>query len=149
MYDQLEKDDMKLLMTCIVMSNTDILSNKKLYDETCDCISNKIIDKRIEVLNLPIKLEPKLEVAATIWCTNAGRTVAFLIDCLKFISKGNGVYAKWLIDHPKGLTPEKITLTLDDVCDHIYPHGTYTEDYFCDYIDNTLKKLKCDWAEIY
>lgn len=89
----------------------------------------KVIQKRIDVLGLPIKFTEDGYLAAVSLCgDNPGRGVTLLVDALTRF--------------------EGQTMTCSKVIE-LYPSGFYCEDTFCDYVDNYLKPRKVKWAEIY
>jgi len=89
----------------------------------------KILNSRIEALELPISFDFKGKLLALIYTDgNPGKIVTLLIDCLtKF---------------------EGQTIDQDKIVD-VYPYGFYTEDSFMDLIDNYFKKRKVKWSELY
>lgn len=87
-----------------------------------------IIEKRIEVLKLPIKFTDYALIAHLAFSDRPGKSVMLLIDSL---TKYEGQ-----------------TVTSRMLCD-LYPMGFYSDDTATDYIDNHLKKRTVKWSEIY
>lgn len=88
----------------------------------------KILNKRIEVMKLPISFGPAGKLAALAHVDRAGAMVVLLIDCLNAF-EGKEVTPGMLID--------------------LYGGSFYTEASFIDYIDNFMKPKKVKWAEVY
>lgn len=89
----------------------------------------QIIQKRIDVMELPIKFTAAALVATVgLSEENPGRAVTILIDCLRKFPEGE-------------VDTEKLSL--------LYPTGFYDDQTFADYIDNYLKPRKIEWAKIY
>ena len=99
-------------------------SSRDEYPFTC-----KVIDKRVEELDLPIKFTDAALLAAEVFAEgNPGKAVVFLIDSLnKFEGK---------------------TVGLDEICESLYPFGFYTDASLDEYIDG-CKDRKYRWSEIY
>lgn len=89
----------------------------------------RILEKRIEVMQLPIKFTVKGKFAAlTLSEGNPGKMMTILIDCLT-------KYEGQEVDG--GM-----------ICD-IYPIGFYSENSFMDYVDNYIKTRQVKWSQIY
>jgi hypothetical protein len=88
----------------------------------------KILDKRIEVLKLPISFNLYAKIGMLALLDGPGALVTLLIDALnKFEGK---------------------EVTVQMLCD-LYPFGFYDDKSFEDYVDNYLKTRKVKWSEIY
>ena len=89
----------------------------------------KIIDRRIEVLNLPIELTMKAKLLLLVLTGgNPGKMVGSLIDCL--------------------VKYEDKTVDCGMVAD-LYPDGFYSDISFHEYVEKYLKLKKSKWSEIY
>jgi hypothetical protein len=88
----------------------------------------QVLNKRIEVLKLPITFTPPAKMAILAFVDRAGYLVALLIDCLNAYEG-------------KEITPEMLA--------DLYPVGFYDEATLDRYIDNYLKTRRVKWAEIY
>ena len=88
----------------------------------------QIINKRIEVMKLPIKFTDHALVAVSAFCDRPGYAVALLVDCLNKY-EGQTVDCGMLAD--------------------LYPMGFYDEPSLMKYVDDYLKPRKVKWAEIY
>lgn len=122
-YQQLTDEQSRMLISILLSNNEpDIPENEIPFPI-------KIIEKRIDVLKLPIKLTTTAKLLLLVLTDgNPGKMVTSLIDCLvKF---------------------ENQTVTKDMVCD-LYPNGFYNENSFIEYVDNYLKLKKSKWSEIY
>lgn len=89
----------------------------------------QVLNKRIEVMNLPINFTSQAKLLALILSNgNPGKMMIILIDCL--------------------INFEGKEVSGDDIC-NLYPMGFYNEISTTNYIDNYLKPHKCKWSEIY
>lgn len=89
----------------------------------------KIIDRRIEVLELPIQITMSAKVLLVVLTDgNPGRMVASLIDCL--------------------VKYENRTVNKDMIIE-LYENGFYSDASFHEYVENYLKIKKSKWSEIY
>lgn len=122
---QLTKDESEMLLNCIVIEQQKI----KKPDELPWSFLAQVVQKRMEVMNLPIKFTDPALLSVDAFCTNPGRAVLFLIDCL---SKFEGQ-----------------TVTVDMICKEVYPFGVYTDEEFKKIVDEQLKTRKMKWSEIY
>lgn len=96
----------------------------------------KVIQKRIDVLKLPIKFDIYSMLSITCFCDVVGQAVVLLIDCLtKF---------------EKEITEENpiINMTIDKLCD-VYPWGFYKQKEFERYAETELKTRKAKWGGLY
>jgi hypothetical protein len=124
-HQALKKDDMKILLFFI---EADFAKAKDIEIEEKDIpIAAKIIQKRIDALNLPIKFTQRALLAVICFVDSPGEAVILLVDALtKYEGK---------------------TVTLTDLID-LYPMGFYDENSVGKYID-ILKARKIKWSEIY
>lgn len=127
-YEAMTKEQTELLMH-ILFSRTHMGNKEVDLPEEDKPWPIKMIEKRIEVLKLPIKLETSAKLAMVILTGgNPGKMNAALIDILtKYEGK---------------------TVTSDEICE-LYPMGFYTEESVHDYINNYLKTKKVKWSHIY
>lgn len=88
----------------------------------------RIIQKRVEVLKLPVKLTTVGLLATTCFAKNPGQAVTLLIDYLTEF--------------------EGQELTVANLC-KLYPLGFYTEAAFAKRVDTELKTRKAKWCHIY
>lgn len=102
----------------------------RITDKVNDEFLIKILDKRIEVMNLPIKFSQAGKVAALCFADRAGAMVMLLIDCLNAYEG-------------KEVTPQMLA--------DLYPEGFYDEDTMMRYADGYLKhpNRRVKWAEVY
>lgn len=123
-FKELSKENAKYYLNCVYVES----SNLKLDEDPTDFCS-KVIQTRINALNLPIKFsKTALFAAYSLHEGNVGKAVTILIDCL----------CKYKDDE---ITVAKLT--------EVYPWGFYTDATFQDYVDNYLKLKKTLWSEIY
>jgi len=144
-FNQLEQEATKLLAYLVMgeSSNPNHPIDKTIEKE----MPIQIIQKRINVLGLPIKLNSYALISSLIFSTNAGRAVVFLIDILRSLPNSGELHSKWC---DKKLTEDDIkSIDLNYICENVYPFGVYKEEVFGDYIDNYLKPRKVNWSEIY
>ena len=89
----------------------------------------RILDKRIEVMKLPIKFNLKAKLLLFVLTdSNPGRMMLALIDSLtKYEGK---------------------EVTEGEICD-IYPEGFYSEESVLEYVEKYCKTRLCKWSEIY
>lgn len=105
------------------------MEKKKKADPALDeQLLVQILNKRIEVLKLPIQFTDGAKMCALALVDRPGSMVALLIDCL------NNYEGK--------------TVTSRELAD-LYPTGFYDEPTMLRYIDEYLKPRKVKWAEIY
>lgn len=121
-YKRLNNSQTGMLAMLIVGKLEDIPENDKPH-------MIKVIEKRIDVLNLPVKFTPNALYSTMVFCENVGSAIVFLIDAL---TKFEG---------------EEVTLNM--VYTELYPNGFYTRESFEDYIDNYIKPKNVKWSEIY
>jgi hypothetical protein len=88
----------------------------------------QILNKRIEVLKLPISFSDGAKNCILALTDRPGSVMALLVDCLNNF-EGQTVTSKELAD--------------------LYPMGFYDEETMLRYIDEYLKPRKIKWAEIY
>jgi len=89
----------------------------------------QILDKRVSVMNLPIKFTLKGKLAMWVLTDgNPGRMMTALIDCLT--------------NH------EGQEITAEIICE-LYPVGFYSENSLMDYVDNYIKTRQVKWSQIY
>lgn len=89
----------------------------------------QIIQKRIEVMDLPIKFSPWGLAATLVFAKSPGQAVTLLIDCL---------------DECEGET-----VTVETLCKRVYPQGFYAQRSFEYVIDEIHKKRKAKWSWVY
>lgn len=90
----------------------------------------EMIQKRIEVLKLPIRLKPSALLFILILTEgNPGKMITALIDCL--------------------IQCEGEEVGVDEMCQKVYPDGFYTDDSCMELIDTYLKPKKTKWSAIY
>lgn len=97
-------------------------------DKINNDMRSQIIDKRIEVLKLPIKFTTSAKLAVLALTDNPGKVVALLVDCLNNF-EGQEITSREIAE--------------------LYPVGFYDDATFERYIDEYLKPRKVKWAEIY
>ena len=113
-----------VMLTMAEMKGKDVPLDDELKSH-----GTKILEKRIEVLKLPIEFTNNAKIAIDCFTLgNPGKTVALLIDCL---TKYEG---------------QKVSVSM---LSDVYPFGFYNEETFEDYVDNYLKTNKAKWSEIY
>jgi len=89
----------------------------------------KMLNKRLEVMDLPIKITERAKWLLFILTEqNPGKMNVALIDCLTEYSEGKVDY--------------------DEVVD-LYPMGFYTDESVIDYVENYIKPRLCRWSQIY
>ena len=131
-YENFSADDLELIAQ--ILSAADLIENQieeKRETVTPDSpfMSTKIINKKIEVFELPIYFSPAALLLVCILTKEVpGKAVVVLIDSLT-------KYADQVV------TAQKL---LD-----LYPNGFYTQASFEDYVENIIKPRKIKWAEIY
>jgi len=95
----------------------------------------QIIQKRIEVMNLPISFTPKALLIALIMTDgNPGKMITVLIDCLDNFLDDE--------ENPVEIDDDKLSMNL-------YPWGFYNNDSFQQYVETYLKPRKVKWGHIY
>jgi hypothetical protein len=129
MVDPLEKDAMELFILALqVDKNREVLTDDKVA-EVATWFSSKIINKRIEGFDLPIRFTTGgLIAVAAITKMVAGRVVSTLIELLN--------------RHEGGLVTSEMIADL-------YPLGFYKEEVFGELIDEMLKARRLKWSQIY
>lgn len=125
-YSEMSREQSELLMSVIFSSmkcdEVDIPEEEKPHPI-------KMIEKRIEVIKLPITLKPSAKLAILILTDgNPGKMNAALIDCL--------------------IRFENKEVSVGEICE-LYPMGFYSDKSALEYIDNYLKTKKTKWSEIY
>lgn len=125
--EPLEKEYSGVLTTLLLQVNItksdDMPGDKELP------FTSKVVKKRIEVMKLPIEFTDAALLSIDIFTQgNPGRAVVFLIDALTKFENG--------------------IVSLNDVCEKLYPMGFYTEEALEEYIDG-CKDRKYKWSEIY
>jgi hypothetical protein len=119
-YKELSKDQAELfLQLCILGKDFEIQEMPFL---------SKIVQLRVEVNKLPIKLTNQGLMAVNCFAHNPGAAVILLID---FISNF-----------------ENEELNCDNLA-KLYPVGFYTEESMEDLIDNYLKTKQTKWSRLY
>jgi hypothetical protein len=88
----------------------------------------QVLNKRIEVHNLPISFSGPAKMAVLALTDRPGSVVALLIDCLNAY-EGQKVTVEKLAD--------------------LYPTGFYDEDTLIRYADQYLKTRKVKWSDLY
>jgi hypothetical protein len=88
----------------------------------------QVLNKRIEVIKLPISFTPTAKMGILAFVDRAGYLVTLLIDCLNAF-EGKKVDIEMLAA--------------------LYPVGFYDEPTLDRYIDGFLKPRRVKWAEIY
>jgi hypothetical protein len=130
-YAPLNENDSRLF----VIATLNDMADKKGEPQQPDVIQAienefliQILNKRIEVMELPIKFTLGAKMAALALVDRPGGIVALLVDCLNNF-EGETVDVRKLSD--------------------LYPMGWYDEDTFIRYVDEHLKPKKVKWAEVY
>ena len=115
----------ELLVKCLLMEQEkgDIkIDEKDLH------LLGRIIQKRIDVLGLPIKFTNIALLSVGCFCEVAGGAVVLLIDCLnKFPNE---------------------TITVGKLCE-VYPDGFYTESELERYVETDIKTRKINFSDLY
>lgn len=88
----------------------------------------KIVERRIEVMRLPISFSTTGLASIQLFARSAGHAVAILIDALNMF--------------------EGKEVTAEDFA-QLYPDGFYTDDAFALYVEEYLKPRKIKWSDIY
>lgn len=88
----------------------------------------QVLNKRIEVMKLPISFDGPAKTAVLALVDRAGAVVVLLIDCLNAF-EGKTVTVNMLMD--------------------LYPLGFYDEPTLMRYIDDYMKPRRVKWAEVY
>lgn len=101
---------------------------KKDIPEVNDIFGVQILNKRLEVMKLPIHFTDPAKLASMAMADTPGAIVTILIDCLNAF--------------------EGKTVTTEDIA-NLYPVGFYTPESLEKYIDGYLKTRKVKWAELY
>lgn len=92
---------------------------------------SKVLEKRIEVHDLPIAFNIFASASIPIFCDRIGSVVVLLIDCLECLEDKQ----------------DKKEISLQDLC-MIYPCGFYKEPQLIDRIDQ-IKLCKTKWDFLY
>ena len=122
-YQPMTREQTELFATVLLSGDMEEISDKEAPHPL------KILRKRIEVLELPIKFSPKAELLSLIVTDgNPGKMMTVLIEALS--------------------NYENKTVDADEIAE-LYPWGFYTEDSVMELIDNYFKTRKAKWSEIY
>jgi hypothetical protein len=129
-FEQLSKPRAELFMkaTLLEMSWEEEGTPNKDLPELSEILGIQILDKRIDVMKLPIKFTAPGKMAALAYVDSPGKMIVLLIDCLTAY-EGQTVGVAKLVS--------------------LYPDGFYTQECFEKYVDELIKPKKIKWAEIY
>lgn len=131
-YEKLSDKDSELFIMATMTEMADKKEGQPSKPELAAAVDDnfliQILDKRIEVLKLPIKFTTPAKMAILAFVDRPGSLVALLVDCL---------------NNYEGKTVDVAMLT------NLYPWGWYDEETFIRYVDEYLKPKKVKWAEIY
>jgi hypothetical protein len=139
-YQPLSKENCVLLLklTLAEMSAKEEEVSSKLEDIGKELpFLSQIVQKRIEVLKLPIKFTPLALLAINCFADRPGAAVLFLIDALN----------KFKFEDKPG--SENPVVTVEMICTELYPLGFYTGDAMADRIDNEIIAKKDRFSYVY
>jgi hypothetical protein len=88
----------------------------------------QILDRRIEVMKLPISFSPAAKLAILALIDRPGSVVVLLIDCLNAY--------------------EKLKVTVPLLVE-LYPEGFYDEPTLERYVEGYMKPRKVKWSDVY
>ncbi len=123
-YVSLSPDETRALLVLSVME----LRNSPIPEPLYNNFFSQVIQKRIDVLKLPISFTNYAFATIPCFCNVVGEAVVLLIDCLN-------QYENKIVDI------EKLCL--------LYPEGFYDHETFMQYVDDFIKKEKVNWSQIY
>jgi hypothetical protein len=126
-YQQLDVEQSKILIQTGMMELK--VGNKEFIPKNEYPLLLQIVMKRIEVMELPIKFNDCAKMLLITFTDNPGKAIVFLIDALNMF--------------------EGKEVTVDMICQELYPWGFYTYESFCDYVDNFIRPHKVKWAGVY
>jgi hypothetical protein len=129
-FEQLTKTRAELFIkaTLLEMTFNDAGTPEKDLPELGKILGIQILDKRIDVMKLPIKFTAPAKMAVLAYVDSPGKIIALLIDCLT-------AYEGQTVDVAKLVS--------------LYPDGFYTQECFEKYVEELIKPKKIKWAEIY
>jgi hypothetical protein len=131
----LTMEQSKLLMNLIVQA--DGLDANPMPKGLADCFPAQIITKRLQALELPIKITNSAILGLVlVMADSPGAIVVSLIDCLEF--------AYPVVSE----STEVKTISLKEVCE-IYPFGFYTKDCLAQRIEGIKNNPNESWNFIY
>lgn len=122
---QLTKEECEMLLVCVSLEQKGTQLSPNLEYP----FLSQVVKRRIEVMNLPIKFNDAALIAVNAFCSNPGRAVVLLIDCLNKL--------------------EGKTVTVDLLCKEVYPFGVYTDEEFEKIVDEKIRTRKMKWSEVY
>jgi hypothetical protein len=120
----LDEEQSKLFLNCMLNDVFNIDINSKVEN----LFFSKIIQKRIEVLDLPIKFTCYGMLMVSALCSTPGEVIILLCDCLY---------------HYEGKR-----VSVNDIS-NLYPFGFYNEETVLNIIDNYMKARVHPWSQVY
>lgn len=129
-FEQLTRARSELFLKAVMLEHAfeDAGTPDKELPEMNEIFGIQVLNKRIEVMKLPIKFTAPAKMAIMAYVDSPGKIVALIIDCLTAY-EGKTVTVKMLVD--------------------LYPDGFYTQETFERYVDNEIKTKKHKWAHVY
>ena len=128
-YVPLEKDFFSLLLAAITKTEEECTKLVGMLAKDNMNHSLKILEKRIEVMALPISFTSGGKLTAlALTQGNPGRMIALLIDCLTQ-------------HEDRKINPEMLCV--------MYAIGFYSEASYIQYVDTYLKTKTVKWSEVY
>jgi hypothetical protein len=128
-YQKMSEIQSRMFLAATMTEMGDSEAHSTLNLEESDALFlSAIVQKRIDVMKLPIKFSGMALVGLNSLVDRPGSAVVLLIDCLNAF--------------------EGQTVTMSKLAS-LYPWGFYDKPTMIRYIDDYMKPRKCKWAEIY